>query len=263
VVEVHDLKTEGSKNNKKEDKRFENQIWAFVVMYAVIVGAGVIIESLQTGFRGKLLIDAAVGIATILMVGYIALQTKATRDMAEEASKQAQLTYEMVKQMVEETALMNETLIEMRKQRLKIEEFKNALLAYLQDLIGALSGNSIQSRNFVPVFSPYMYLSKEYHLGSTTKYLPPSSQGLILRISNFIEKFLEEYGLPTQALREYTELISKFKDSKTPDNEKIILAKKIQERSQELLKIAKSIFDEVERMSDRELEEEILKILES
>jgi len=260
---VHELKTEGSKNSKKEDKRFESRIGAFVIIYAVVVGVGVTIESLQTGFRGKLLIDAAVGIATILMVGYIALQTKATRDMAEKASKQAQLTYEMVKQMVKETALMNESLIEMKKQRLNLEEFKNALLAYLQDLIGTLTGNSVQSRNFVPVFGPYMYLVKEYHLGSTTKYLPPSYRGLILRISKVIEKFLKKYGFPTQELREYGELISKFKNSKTPEEERAILAKKIQGKSQELLKIAKSIFDYVEEMGDKKLEEEILKILES
>ncbi|RLF83162.1 hypothetical protein DRN44_01855 [Thermococci archaeon] len=260
---MHDLKTEGSKNNKKEDKRFESRIGAFVIIYAVVVGVGVIIESLQTGFRGKLLIDATVGIATILMVGYIALQTKATREMAEEASKQAQLTYEMVKQMVKETALMNESLIEMKKQRLNIEEFKNALLAYLQDLIGALTGNSVQSRNFVPVFSPYMYLSKEYHLGSVTKYLPPSYRGLILRISNFIEKFLEEYEFPTQELREYGELISKFKNSKTPEEERLELARVIPEKSQELLDIVKRIYDGIEEMGDKKLEEEILKILES
>lgn len=89
---MQELKTKECENNKKEDKRFENQIWAFVIIYAVVVGIGVIIESVQTGFRGKLLIDAAVGIATILMVGYIALQTKATREMVKQTQNQAELT---------------------------------------------------------------------------------------------------------------------------------------------------------------------------
>ena len=60
---------------------------------------------------GNLLITATVGGATIIMVYFIALQAMATREMVE-------------KEMIKETALMNESLIEMRKQRLNIEEYK-------------------------------------------------------------------------------------------------------------------------------------------
>ena len=213
-------------------------------VYIASIGAWIGVK-----IRNEAILQFTLVMANILMAGVVAIQALATAESTEQVKRQAEL--------------MNESLLEMKKQRLNLEEFKNGLLAYLQDLIGTLTGNSVQSRNFVPVFGPYMYLSKEYHLGSVTKYLPPSYRGLILRISNFIEKFLEEYGFPTQELREYGELISKFKNSKTPEEERAILAKKIQGKSQELLKIAKSIFDYVEEMGDKKLEEEILKILES
>ncbi|RLF80582.1 hypothetical protein DRN38_03820, partial [Thermococci archaeon] len=211
---------------------------------------------------GNLLITAAVGGATIIMVYFIALQAIATREMVEKASIQAQLTYEMVKQMIEETTLMNESLIEMRKQRLNIEEFKNSLITYLRNIIGILKANSM-STNYTPVTDPYLYVLQGYRRGSTAKDLSPAELGLVWRISVFIKKFLELCGLSWQRFEEYNKLISKFKDSKTSQSEKPGFAMRIKETSKELLKTVESIFDEVERMSDRELEEEILKILES
>ena len=213
-------------------------------VYIASIGAWIGVK-----IRNEAILQFTLVMANILMAGVVAIQALATAESTEQVKRQAEL--------------MNESLLEMKKQRLNLEEFKNGLLAYLQDLIGALTANSIQSRNFEPVFGSYMYLVKEYHLGSTTKYLPPSYRGLILRISKVIEKFLKKYGFPTQELREYGELISKFKNSKTPEEERLELARVIPEKSQELLDIVKRIYDGTEEMGDKKLEEEILKILES
>ena len=238
-------------------------LYLFVVFFGFLATwQGITHENTLWEKLGNLLITAAVGVATIIMAYFIALQAIATRDMVEKASAQAQLTYEMVKQMIEETALMNESLIEMRKQRLNIEEFKNSLITYLRNVIGILKANSM-STNYTPVTDSYLYVLQGYHRGTTAKDLSPAELGLVWRISVFIKKFLESRGLSWQRFEEYNKLISKFKDSKTSQSEKPGLAMRIKETSKKLLETMESIFDEVEGMSDEKLEEEILKILES
>ncbi|WP_456328392.1 hypothetical protein [Archaeoglobus sp.] len=259
-----------AEKSSKDDTRFQKALPILFLSYLFILLIGFFvtldgimhIKVLPEKAGNLIITTVSVGV-TVIMVYFIALQTIATRDMVKKTSAQAQLTYEMVKQMIKETALMNESLLEMKKQRLNIEEFKNSLIDYVRYLSGTLKANSMRSGNYEPLFSPYLYLSREYHLGSTTRYLPPSYQGLILRISRVIEKFLEAHEFSLQEFKDYNKLISKFKDSKTPRHEKPGLVRKIQKKSQELLKIAEDVFQEIEKMGDQKLEEEILRILES
>jgi len=192
---------------------------------------------------------------TVVMVYFIALQTIATREMVKKASVQAQLTYEMVKQMIEETTLMNKSLIEMRKQRLNIEEYKNYLLEYLRYLVLRLEGNA--TSGYQHVEEPYSYIWKRYKNRVSTPSLSPAEEGFMRRVSKFIEKFLKVHGLEPQEIKKYNDLIANYARGKDSQ-----LLETIRERSKELLEITKPIFQMVEEMSGKELEEEILKILE-
>jgi len=185
-------------------------------------------------------------LTTILMALFIAIQAMLTASAVEETKKQAEL--------------MNESLIEMRKQRLNIEEFKNSLIPYLRMVIRMLKANSTGATH-TTITDPHLYVYQGYL--HRVKDLSPAEEGLVWRISVFLKKFLELHGLSWQRFEEYNKLISKFKDSKTSQSEKLGLAMRIKEKSKELLETVQSIFDEVEKMSDKELEEEILKILKS
>ncbi|MBC7108988.1 MAG: hypothetical protein H5T41_09455 [Methanomassiliicoccales archaeon] len=116
-----------------------------VVLFVYIAGIGAWIGA---KIRNEAILQFTLVMANILMAGVVAIQALATAESTEQVKRQAEL--------------MNESLLEMKKQRLNLEEFKNGLLAYLQDLIGALTANSIQRRNFEPVFGPYLYLIKEF-----------------------------------------------------------------------------------------------------
>ncbi|NJE85812.1 hypothetical protein E3E23_08260 [Thermococcus sp. CX2] len=181
-------------------------------------------------------------IANILMAGVVAIQAMATAEATEQAKKQAEL--------------MNETLIEMRKQRLNIEEYKNYLVEYLRYLVLRLEGNT--TSGYQHVEEPYLFISRRYKNRIGTSSLSPAEEGFIRRISRFIERFLEAHGLEPQEIKEYNGLISNYGRGKDSQ-----LLKTIRRRSEELLKIAEPIFQRVEEMGDKRLEEEILKILES
>jgi len=190
---------------------------------------------------GNSAITATVGIANIIMVYFIAQQAIANS--------------EMVKQMVKEATIMNENLIEMRKQRLNIEEFKNSLIGYLEYL-----RHRLRMSEYVAL-EPYPYLLREYRERIESNP-SPAETGFIWRVSRFIEKFLEKHGFSMQDLREHNEFINKARDDRTSSQEKSELMEKSREKSQELLKIVNSVFGEVTSMSDTELEMEILQILE-
>ncbi|NJE41812.1 hypothetical protein [Thermococcus sp. GR6] len=181
-------------------------------------------------------------IANILMAGVVAIQAMATAEATEQAKKQAKL--------------MNETLIEMRKQRLNIEEYKNYLVEYLRYLVLRLEGNT--TSGYQHVEEPYLFISKRYKDRIGTSSLSPAEEGFIRRVSRFLEKFLKAHGLEPQEIKEYNGLISNYGSGKDSQ-----LLKTIRERSEELLKIAEPIFQRVEEIGDKRLEEEILKILES
>lgn len=256
-----------TEKNSEESTRFQKDFTKFFIAYLLFLlvgisveGYGILHEGMLLEKLGNLIITAiSVGV-TVTMVYFIAVQTMATRDMVKKASIQARLTYETVAQMMREIDIMNESLIEMKKQRLNIEEFKNSLVGYLQYLIGVLTANCIGNR--AQIQEPYPYLRERYHRRIKVDF-SPAEEGLIWRISVFIEKFLEAYGFSLQEVKELNKVVSKFNDHRTPREEKPVLANIIKEKSQDLLKIAKSIFDETETMGDKKLEEEILKILES
>lgn len=202
---------------------------------------------------GNLLIIGTGTGVTIIMVYFVGLQTIATQVMVEKASAQAQLTYEMVKQMIKETTIMNESLIEMKKQRLNIEEFKNNLIEYLRYLVRVLRGNA--TSGYENVEEPYLFISRRYMKRTGVPCLSPAEEGFIRRVSKFIEKFLGAHGLEPQEIKKYNNLISNYGRGKDSQ-----LLKTIRERSKELLETTKPIFQMVEEMSDKELEEEILRI---
>jgi len=150
---------------------------------------------------------------------------------------QAMLTAIGVKETRKQAELMNESLVEMRKQRLNIEEFKNSVITYLEDLIKVLAG---MPDSYKEIKDPYSYLRDKYR-ARVGPNLSPAESGLIWRISRFIERFLEIHGFSLQELEELKKLGYRFNDYRTRGHEKPELARKIQEKSQELLKIAKSI----------------------
>jgi len=251
----------GVEKSSKEDMRFQKGLpilflsYLFVLLIGFFMALdGIINIKVLPEKAGNLIITTVSVGVTVTMVYFIALQTIATRDMVKKAAAQAQLTYEMVKQMIEETALMNESLLEMKKQRLNIEEYKNYLLEYLRHLVLRLEGNA--TSGYQHVEEPYLFISRRYTNRIGTSSLSPAEEGFIRRVSKFIEKFLGSHGLEPQEIKKYNNLISNYgrgKDSK--------LLETIRERSKELLEITKPIFQMIEEMSDKELEEEILRIL--
>ncbi|NJE47606.1 hypothetical protein E3E35_09395 [Thermococcus sp. GR7] len=118
-----------------------------------------------------------------------------------------------------------------------------------------LEGNA--TGGYQHVEEPYLFISKRYKDRIGTSSLSPAEDGFILRVSRFIEKFLKVHGLEPQKIQRYNDLISDYGRGNSQ------LLKTIQRRSEELLKIAEPIFQRVEEMGDKRLEEEILKILES
>jgi len=221
-------------------------IMIFAIGMFVLVGGITAVVGAKT--KDDTALQFALVMANIVMVSIIALQAIATAEAVEQAKKQAEL--------------MNQSLLEMKKQRLNIEEFKNSLMPYLRSVILTLEANS-KRKDYDIITDPYLYVLQGYRRGTRAKYLSPAEEGLVWRISVFIKKFLELRGLSWQRFEEYNKLVSKFKDSKTSQSEKPGLATRIKEKSKELLKTVESIFDEVEKMSNKELEEEILKILEA
>jgi len=248
-----------AKQSSEKDKNFENWLALLVRFYfiAIIFGFLTTVYGIISGNvwekLGNLMIMTTSVAITVIMVYFIALQTKATREMAEKTSAQVQLTHDMVKQMVQETAIMNETLIEMKKQRLNIEEYKNYLIEYLRYLVLRLEGNA--TSGYQNVEEPYLFISKRYKDRIGTSSLSPAEEGFIRRVSRFIEKFLKAHGLEPQEIRKYNNLISDYSRGNSQ------LLKTIRERPKELLEITKPIFQMVEEMSDKELEEEILRTL--
>ncbi len=246
------------KKSSEKDTNFENRLALFVRIYFIAITLGFlatvygIISGNMWEKLGNLLIMTTSVATTVIMVYFIALQTKATRDMAKKTSAQVQLTYDMVKQMVQETIIMNESLLEMKKQRLNIEEYKNYLIEYLRYLILRLEGNA--AGGYQHVEEPYLFISKRYTNRVGTSSLSPSEEGFMRRISKFIEKFLGAHGLEPQEIKKYNNLISNHDRGKDTQ-----LLKTIRERSKELLETTKPIFQMVEEMSDKELEEEILR----
>ena len=194
-----------------------------------------------------LILQSSLAVANLVMAGVVALQAIATAESAEQVKRQAEL--------------MNESLLEMKKQRMNIEEFKNSLITYLRYVNGILTSNSTYA-SYHRIQEPYQYLIDGYHkrIGAN---LSPSEVGLLWRISIFIRRFLEMRSFSWQELDKYHDLIHRLKDSSTPRDEKPKLANEIREKSKELGKIIENIIQEIEEMGNQKFEEEILRILES
>jgi len=229
LICCHEVIELGAEKSSKEEMSFKKMLAFFVMFYlsAVVMGFlaalyGITYENIWEKV-GKLLIMTT-SVAT-------------------------------VKQMIEETTLMNKSLIEMRKQRLNIEEYKNYLLEYLRYLVLRLEGNA--TSGYQHVEEPYSYIWKRYKNRVSTPSLSPAEEGFMRRVSKFIEKFLKVHGLEPQEIKKYNDLIANYARGKDSQ-----LLETIRERSKELLEITKPIFQMVEEMSGKELEEEILKILE-
>lgn len=208
----------------------ETKVGISVVVFAIVAFVAAL-----GGILGEnnIVLSFVVAIANIVMAGVIALQAVS----------------------------MNESVLEMKKERMNIEEFKNSLIAYLRYIRGELKLNSTSTK-YRNIKEPYQYILERYHRRISND-LSPSEVGLVWRISVFIKRFLEVHGFSWQELDNYHDLIRRFKDSNTPRDEKPKLANEIREKSKELGKIVEDILHEIEEMGNQKFEEEILKILES
>ena len=195
VVLVDKTKEKGYQKVPEEVSNFKNfkeRLTLFIKVYLVLIILGFIIAiygliSKKSIWEqlGNLMITTTSVATTVIMVYFVALQTKATKDMAEKTSVQVQLTSDMVKQMMQETTIMNETLLEMRKERMNIEYLKNEVIGYIKTIESKLLQEDNQSYVTLP----------SYPVKDAPKRENYQKKGLKERFKRKIQKLLEEYNI--------------------------------------------------------------------
>ncbi|MBO8175208.1 MAG: hypothetical protein H0Z18_08115 [Thermococcus sp.] len=163
----------------------------------------------------------------------------------------------------EQAESIDKNILEMEKERIDIEEYKNSLRAYLEHIKDQLHENKEDPSHIEILSDPYYYLVQQYRKENPSEDLSSTERERVWKISEFIRKFLLEHGIPLdKEIATYNKLFYQFKDAQVPDSEKLLLRQLIMEKSQELFEEVSSILMEIKEMGHKKLEEEILRILE-
>ncbi len=180
--------------------------WQIIVLFAIFIlwtVAGYFL-------RDILLIESALVVATILMASFVAYQALATLVMAQQAQEQvkqmvfqAQLTQQSLEKMGVQVAIMGETLVEMKKERMNIEYIKNEAVGYIKTIENILSNSLSEAWPAYSKLPSYSNSALDSSFGALGlgRY---QKQGMKERLKRKIQKLMEEYNIN---IEEYNSLV--------------------------------------------------------
>ncbi|MDI3475367.1 MAG: hypothetical protein PWQ79_1915 [Thermococcaceae archaeon] len=157
-----------------------------IVLFVFVGGSAALIG---VGKQNPLTLQFTLAIANIVMAGVVALQAITTAEAAKQAKKQAEL--------------MNESLIEMKKERMNIEYIKNEVVGYIETFKRTLQSN-LSNANHTQVWSEVPAYSPSISISGTTYDTFYQKIGFEKRISRKIDRLLSEYEIE---LEDYNSLV--------------------------------------------------------